>query len=120
MGVLQSPGVTYNGGTPSGQFSAVIDTGTTLVYIPTAGAKAFYAQVPGAKAATGSGMSGFYTFPCASAGTLGTISVRFGTTDFAIDLQDFNLGILSTGSPLCVGGIIGEWPASCIFRCYFV
>ena len=42
---IKSGGFFYGSGSSSGSFSAVIDSGTTLIYIPTAAAKKFYAKV---------------------------------------------------------------------------
>jgi len=100
-------GLFYNGGTSTGAWSAVIDTGTTLFYIPTADAKAFYAKIPGSASAASTVGTGFYTYPCST--DLASITVEFGSTaPFAVNPLDFNLGVLETGSSLCVGGIVGE------------
>ncbi|KAG8894254.1 hypothetical protein FRC01_013066, partial [Tulasnella sp. 417] len=88
-----SGGFSYNGGTSSGSFSAVIDSGTTLIYIPTAAAKKFYASIPGAKDASATVGDGFYTYPCST--NLGTIAISFGNTKYAINPADFNLGAVS-------------------------
>ncbi|KAG8881996.1 hypothetical protein FRB98_004029 [Tulasnella sp. 332] len=101
---ILSAGLTYNGGTPTGKFSAVLDTGTTLIYVPTAAARAFYAQIPGT--APWSAAPGFYTYPCSA--SLGTMAIRFGTTNFAINQADFNVGLTAVGSSNCVGGIVGQ------------
>ncbi|KAG9000327.1 hypothetical protein FRB94_011957 [Tulasnella sp. JGI-2019a] len=105
---IVSAGFTYNSGTSSGAFSAVIDSGTTLVYIPTAYAKALYAKIPGAASAASTVGTGFYSFPCSSASTLAPIQLKLGSAYYAINMADFNLGQVSSGSSLCVGGIIGE------------
>jgi len=101
-----SKGFFYNGGTSSGAFSAVIDTGTTLIYIPTSYAKALYAKIPGAKSASSTVGAGFYSYPCST--SLAPITLEFGTTQYAVNPADFNLGAVSSGSSQCVGGIIGE------------
>ncbi|KIO28275.1 hypothetical protein M407DRAFT_22485 [Tulasnella calospora MUT 4182] len=103
---IKSGGFSYNGGSSSGSFSAVIDSGTTLIYIPTAAAKKFYASIPGAKDASSSVGDGFYTYPCNT--SLGSIAIAFGSTKYAINPADFNLGPVSEGSSLCVGGIVGD------------
>ncbi|KAG9000342.1 hypothetical protein FRB93_012736 [Tulasnella sp. JGI-2019a] len=89
-----SKGLFYNGGTSTGAWSAVIDTGTTLFYIPTADAKAFYAKIPGAASAASTIGTGFYTYPCST--VLAPITVEFGnTTVFAVNPLEFNLGAFS-------------------------
>ncbi|KAG8868321.1 Type I transmembrane sorting receptor [Tulasnella sp. 332] len=101
-------GFTYNSGTSSGAFSAVIDTGTTLIYIPTAYAKTLYSKIPGAKSAASTVGAGFYSFPCSSASTLAPIQLKIGSAYYAVNMADFNLGPVSSGSSSCVAGIIGE------------
>ncbi|KAG9003878.1 Type I transmembrane sorting receptor [Tulasnella sp. 427] len=103
---IKSGGFSYNGGSSTGSFSAVIDSGTTLIYIPTAAAKKLYAAIPGAKDASSTVGAGFYTYPCSS--SLGAITISFGSTKYAINPADFNLGPVSSGSSSCVGGIVGE------------
>ncbi|KAG9024367.1 Type I transmembrane sorting receptor [Tulasnella sp. JGI-2019a] len=105
---IVSAGFTYNSGTSSGAFSAVIDSGTTLIYIPTTYAKALYAKIPGAASAASTVGTGFYSFPCSSASTLAPIQLQLGSAYYAVNIADFNLGQVSSGSSTCVGGIIGE------------
>ncbi|KAG8875096.1 Type I transmembrane sorting receptor [Tulasnella sp. 332] len=90
----------------SSALAAVIDSGTTLIYVPVASAKALYAKIPGAKAAPADIGAGFYTYPCSA--NLGTVSIGFGSKQYAINPSDFNLGQATNGSTECVGGIIGE------------
>ncbi|KAG9019062.1 Type I transmembrane sorting receptor [Tulasnella sp. 427] len=103
---IASDGFSYNGGSSTGSFSAVIDSGTTLIYIPTAAAKALFAKIPGAKTAPSSVGTGFYTYPCSS--KLGPITLSFNGDSYAVNLADFNLGAVSSGSSTCVAGIVGE------------
>ncbi|KAG9040734.1 Type I transmembrane sorting receptor [Tulasnella sp. UAMH 9824] len=103
---IKSGGFSYNGGSSSGALSAIIDSGTSAIYIPTAAAKKFYASIPGAKSASSTIGDGFYTYPCST--SLKSITISFGSTKYAIDPVDFNLGPVSEGSSSCVGGIIGD------------
>ncbi|KAG8986917.1 Type I transmembrane sorting receptor [Tulasnella sp. 427] len=103
---IKSGGFSYNGGSSTGSFSAVIDSGTTAIYIPSAAAKKLYASIPGAKDASSILEAGLYTYPCSS--SLGAITITFGSTKYAINPADFNLGPVSSGSSSCVGGIIGH------------
>ncbi|KIO28276.1 hypothetical protein M407DRAFT_22486 [Tulasnella calospora MUT 4182] len=103
---IKSGGFSYNGGPSSGSFSAVIDSGTTLIYIPTAAAEKFYASIPGAKNASSTVGDGFYTYPCST--SLGSITLSFGNTSYAINPAEFNLGPASWLSSSCVGGIVGN------------
>ena len=54
--------------------TAIADTGTTLLYLPTAVVSAFYAKVPGASYDSA---QGGYTFPCSA--TLPSITLGIGT-----------------------------------------
>lgn len=100
-----SGGMSYNGAVTGSSFDAVIDTGTTLAYVPTSTASALYAKIPGAKSASSTVGSGGYTFPCST--TLGTIAMKFGSQSYTINPADFNLGPVSSGSSSCVGGVFG-------------
>ncbi|KAG8878135.1 hypothetical protein FRB97_002817 [Tulasnella sp. 331] len=101
-----SDGFYYNGGSSSGAFSAVIDTGTTLIYIPTDAASAFYAEIDGAEDASDTVGEGFYSYPCNA--KLSAITMKLGSTQYAVNPSDFNLGPVSEGSSSCVAGIVGE------------
>ncbi|KAG9043649.1 hypothetical protein FS837_009309 [Tulasnella sp. UAMH 9824] len=87
-------------------FSAVIDSGTSLIYVPSAVADELYSQIPGAAPAPKNVGDGFYTFPCNSA--MGTVSFNFGGKSYAINPQDFNMGAVQEGSSDCVAGVISE------------
>ncbi|KAH8916418.1 acid protease [Atractiella rhizophila] len=91
------------------EMSAIVDSGTTLVIAPPAYATKIYNHIPGSKACTastcGSGSDGFYIYPCASKPK---VSVSAGGTTWAISNDNFNLGVLQTGSTYCVGGIVGQ------------
>jgi len=83
-----------------------VDTGTTLIYVPTAIADNFYAQIPGAGRADQFGQ-GFYQFPCKpSSGSSYALSISFNGKSFGIAFADFNLGKTSSGSSMCVGGVL--------------
>jgi cathepsin D len=85
---------------------AIIDSGTTLIVGDSTNVAKFYKSVPGAKAAGASVGDGYYTFPCSSVPS--NISISFGGKKFTISPDVFNLGQVSEGSSLCVGGIVGE------------
>ncbi|KAG8874337.1 hypothetical protein FRB97_005979 [Tulasnella sp. 331] len=95
---VPSTGVIYNN-TPVG-------TTFSAIYVAPDIAAALYIQIPGSLAATEAVGQGFYTYPCSA--TLGTISIGFGSKQYAIDVADFGLGQASPGSPDCVGGIVGR------------
>jgi len=81
-----------------------IDTGTTLIYVPTAVADRFYAQIPGAASAADQFGEGFYQFPCK---TSAVITLSFNGKPFGVSMADFNLGKVSSGGSMCVGGVLG-------------
>ncbi|KAG7098863.1 hypothetical protein E1B28_000766 [Marasmius oreades] len=93
------------------KMSAVIDTGTTLIYLPGDAANQLYSKIPGAKRATDYG-AGFYSYPCKDA-----FGVEFVFDDrpLSIHPDDFNQGMTSSDPSQCIGGIIAitdsSWPS---------
>lgn len=85
--------------------SAAIDTGTTLIAVPTATAQALYAALSSeAQAVTESGFQGYWQYPC----DLNVeVALNFGGVSYTISNGDFNIGRLSRNSNLCLGGIYG-------------
>ncbi|KAJ6609854.1 aspartic peptidase domain-containing protein [Mycena sp. CBHHK59/15] len=81
---------------------AIIDTGTTLIYLPSNVASEFYAMIPGSKPAPQFGPE-FYTYPCSSKLD---VALSFDGRLFSISTSDFNLGMTWSNSPDCVGGIL--------------
>ncbi|CED82068.1 aspartic protease [Phaffia rhodozyma] len=106
-------GVSVNGAAINPSVSsAIIDTGTTLVYGPTAGVAALYAKIPGSASMAdtyGSDYQGYYTFPCSA---VPTVALTFGGSSFSVPTSAFNLGTVSSGSKQCVGGIVGQGDGS--------
>jgi len=84
--------------------SAIIDTGSTLVYGNSSSVKAFYGAIPGSRDASDTVGAGFFTFPCNSSNSI-DISLTFGGKAFRIAADNFNVGQISQGSDDCVGGI---------------
>ncbi|GAA5961713.1 hypothetical protein JCM21900_000642 [Sporobolomyces salmonicolor] len=86
-----------------GTFSAIVDTGTSVIVAPTSAAEAFWAAVPN----SGVYGSGYYTYECASPPS---ISFSFGSSNaeqWAVAGDSLNLGRVSSGSDRCVGAIVG-------------
>ncbi|KAL8280218.1 hypothetical protein RQP46_007332 [Phenoliferia psychrophenolica] len=104
-----SAGSAVSGKAVGSSYNAAIDTGTTLIYLPTAVAATVYAAIPGASKSTAYSSSGsdVYTYPCSSSAT---VQFTFGglSTQFAVDSRDFNLGYATIDYQTCVGGIIGS------------
>ncbi|WRT69985.1 uncharacterized protein IL334_006978 [Kwoniella shivajii] len=94
-----------NGGNKNALSSSLIgaiDTGTTLIYVPTSIADSFYSQIPGSSRADQYG-EGFYQYPCKSSIT---VSLGFNNKNFNMNLVDFNLGKTSSGSTMCIGAVL--------------
>ncbi|KAK4183802.1 pepsin [Podospora australis] len=92
-------------GVGSGNFSetpitGIADTGTTLLYLPTAIVTAYYRQVQGA---TNSRSYGGYVFPCTA--TLPTFTFGVGNKRFVIPASYINYARISATSTQCFGGI---------------
>ncbi|EJF65495.1 acid protease [Dichomitus squalens LYAD-421 SS1] len=103
----------------SANLTAAIDTGTTLIYLPSGVADDFYALIPGSASAMqyGAGKrltrildsvannntTGFYTVPC---DTTVTVALILNGETFSIYPSDFNLGRTDVDSNDCVGGIL--------------
>jgi len=82
----------------SAALSGILDTGTTLIYIDAAIAKAYYAKVSGAKLDS---QQGAYTFPCNA--TLPDFSLTIGGVKQTVPGKHINYAPVSAGS--CFGGI---------------
>ncbi|KAG8805054.1 hypothetical protein FRC17_005752 [Serendipita sp. 399] len=85
---------------------AIVDSGTTLVIGSPAGVKAFYKQIPGAKDASSTVGTGFYTFPCST--TLPAVSFTIGGQQLPMAASSINFGPVSSGSSDCVGSIVAD------------
>ena len=79
---------------------AIADTGTTLVYLPTAIVRAYYAKVASSQ---NSNDYGGYVFPCSA--TLPDFSLTIGGSKKTIPGKYINYAPVETGSPTCYGGI---------------
>jgi aspergillopepsin I len=80
--------------------SGIADTGTSLVYLPTAIVTAYYRQVSGA---TNSRSYGGYVFPCAS--TLPSFTFGVGSARFTIPPSYVNYARVTPTSSTCFGGL---------------
>ncbi|GAA6032595.1 hypothetical protein JCM8097_004833 [Rhodosporidiobolus ruineniae] len=101
---VASDGINVDGTVVAGtSMTAAIDTGTTLIYVPTSVAKALYASIGG----TPSGNSGEYHVPCVS--TFSTIGLTFNGVTYNIPLEDVFLGYASASNTNeCILGIFGQ------------
>lgn len=78
----------------------IADTGTTLILIDAAIAKAYYAKVSGSK---NDNSVGGYTFPCSA--TLPSFSITVGGVAQTVPGKFINYSPIDTGSSTCFGGI---------------
>ncbi|SCV69993.1 BQ2448_1387 [Microbotryum intermedium] len=99
---VPSDGIAVNGVVVSGtSMQAAIDTGTTLIYVPTAVADKLYTSLGAKKYADGS-----YTVPCAA--TFQTLGLSFGGKIYNVPLADLFLGYAdSSDKSQCSLGITG-------------
>ncbi|KAK3072430.1 hypothetical protein LTR53_006844 [Teratosphaeriaceae sp. CCFEE 6253] len=79
---------------------AIADTGTTLMYLPTAVVAAYYKQVSGAK---NSASQGGYVFACSS--TLPDFHVSIGGKAFTVPGSYINFAPTNNAGTQCFGGI---------------
>jgi len=84
----------------STSITGIADTGTTLLYLPTAIVKAYYAKVSGS---SNSNTYGGYIFPCSA--TLPTFTFGVGSARITVPGSYVNFGSVTTGSSSCFGGI---------------
>ncbi|KAG2747390.1 acid protease [Suillus brevipes Sb2] len=96
-------GAVIEGNYVSGNVDAVIDTGSSFIYVSQTLASLIHANILGAGPAANSS-PGFFSFPCDSNPT---ISFSLGGHDFGLNIQDIKLGQDGYGSEYCVSGIIG-------------
>ncbi|GAA5923054.1 pepsin-like aspartic protease [Sporobolomyces koalae] len=80
----------------------VIDTGTTLIGVPSSLAQEIYSQVPNSQAINLDGASGYYSFPCSQTVN---VSLKFGGQSYAIDPTQFNGGAVDYTGRQCLGAI---------------
>lgn len=80
--------------------TGIADTGTSLLYLPTAIVTAYYRQVTGA---TNSRTYGGYVFPCAS--TLPSLTFGVGAARITIPASYLNYERVTPGSSTCFGGL---------------
>ncbi|MCJ1404702.1 Type I transmembrane sorting receptor [Xylographa trunciseda] len=82
----------------SSSIDAIADTGTTLLYLPAAAVKAYYAKVSGAQ---NSNAAGGYIFPCSA--TLPSITLGIGSYKAVVPGSYINYAPYSGST--CFGGI---------------
>ncbi|GAA5879351.1 hypothetical protein JCM8547_008119 [Rhodosporidiobolus lusitaniae] len=82
---VESDGIALNGSIVEGtSFRAVIDSGTTLIQVPSVVASRFYAQLPSSSISLDG--SGTYTLPCNT--PISSLAVSFGGVQFEVPPKD--------------------------------
>ncbi|PYH90626.1 aspergillopepsin I precursor [Aspergillus ellipticus CBS 707.79] len=89
-----------DGDANSDSFSAIADTGTTLILLDDSLVSAYYAQVDGASS---SDSAGGYVFDCSA--SLPDFTVVIGDYSAVVPGTYINYAAISTGSSTCYGGI---------------
>ncbi|KZV89103.1 acid protease [Exidia glandulosa HHB12029] len=95
--------VQYKGKTFKKNFSAVVDTGTTVIMGDEASVRALYKAIPGSKDVSERVSPGAFSVPCKS---IPTVNIQIGNMTVPISPASFNLGQLYAGSKECLGGIV--------------
>jgi hypothetical protein len=88
------------GSTVSSTINGIADTGTTLLYLPTAVVRAYYAKVSGS---SNSNTYGGYVFPCSA--TLPDFSLTLAGVKQRVPGKYINYAPVEDGSSTCFGGI---------------
>lgn len=89
-----------SGAFTSTPIDGIADTGTTLLYLPAATVKAYWAKVSGSR---NSNSAGGYVYPCSA--TLPSFTFGVGSARLVIPGKYMNFGPISRGSSTCFGGI---------------
>lgn len=89
-----------SGSTVQTSIDAIGDTGTTLLYLPSAVVRAYYAKVTGS---SNSATYGGYVFPCSA--TLPSFSAIIGGVAQVVPGKYINYAPVEDGSTTCYGGI---------------
>jgi hypothetical protein len=82
--------------------TAILDTGTTLLFVPQADAQVIHQAIPGAA----DGGNGTFILPCT---TTASLALTFGGQSFAIDSRDIIFAPVDPNNPTgeCISGITG-------------
>ncbi|KAF8180911.1 aspartic peptidase domain-containing protein [Mycena galopus ATCC 62051] len=89
--------ITYNGKSIGGPYNSVVDTGTTLVYIPTAAYNAFL-SASGGKTDASTGFASWTTFPTENlAFTIGGVPFTLTPSQYVIPTTQYALWGLRSG-----------------------
>jgi len=84
---------------------AAIDTGTTLIGVPSSTASAVYAQISGSRPLPLEGYEGYFEYPC---NQVINSSLQFGGLSYSISNGDFNLGQFTNDNSMCTGAFFAQ------------
>lgn len=73
--------------------SIAIDSGTSLIGVPSTVARAVYAAIPGSRSITFQGSDGYYSFPCKAQVKF---ALKIGGVQWDVESTDFNSGNLDS------------------------
>jgi len=100
-------GVAHNGNIISGTtFGAAIDSGTSLIYVPTSVAANIASSLGATAYSAGSSSSGYYTMSCDTIEQQ-NVAFSFAGTLFYINGADLSTGRVSSRSNQCLLSIVG-------------
>ncbi|GAA5880129.1 hypothetical protein JCM3774_004158 [Rhodotorula dairenensis] len=92
---IQMDGIEVNGTMVSGtRIRAALDSGTTLIQLPTSAADAFFATIPGAR--TSASGDGSYVVPCTT--TFTSLAFSFGGVKYEIPPEDLLRAVSRDGT----------------------
>lgn len=98
---IQGNSVSISSSSAGSNPSCAIDTGTTLIGVPSQTAYNIYSQIQGAEALpASSGYEGYYQYPC---GAEVSVSLQFGGMSYSISNADMNLGSFTRDTSMCTG-----------------
>lgn len=83
---------------------AIIDSGSTLIMMPTQDAAAYHSQIEGAH----SNGDGTWSFPCKSVKKLSPLTIQLDNTVLSIPPERLFLTPMSSSSKKCLSGISGQ------------
>jgi len=104
---VASGGFSYNGASKTPGFTAIIDSGTTLIVSQPEISSALFAALPGFQTLVNYDET-YYTAPCSSFNaSVGEIGVVIGSQVLAMNVADLMYGTLSNDASTCVAAIVG-------------
>ncbi|KAG2139040.1 aspartic peptidase domain-containing protein [Suillus clintonianus] len=98
---IDGDGIWINGNQIVKTFSAIVDTGTTLIVGNSSVVSQFYAAITNATEV----QPGIYTLPC---NAIPNMSITIGGKAFPLSTDTFNKGPTDSSGKICIGGVQGS------------